>query len=220
MSEQPHERGEVQKIDRAVLRFKSDLNSVGHSYVDALFAAQNFVQLDFGVDEQSSNAYLIQLERERVLPDSQVYNHSPELGLEMHRLAMYSTWMPLYRETHSSREFNDWLPGAIDIVLPPDGTHTSGRCYPPLENPEEVLVTDVSCPVSTICPLKFITNDVMLGTPFLPLDQDERAVTDLIKARTDANILLRRMCEKKIIDQGQLRRAVDDCRKAYERLGV
>ena len=216
MSEQPHERGEVQRVNGAVHRLRSDFVTIGHSYVDTFFAVQKFVESDYAIDERWSAVYITQLEEQRVLPRKDMYHLEPERALDMHRLAMYSLWIPLYREMHSSREFNDWLPSALDIALPQDGTHASENCDTQGAVAEEVSIGDISCSVADRCPRKYIMNDLLINTPYLPLDPLEQGGTDLIKARTDARILLQRAHDKKIITQSQLLQALTDYRQAYD----
>lgn len=203
-------------MNGAVHRLKSDLASVGHSYVDTFFAVQKFVESDYLIDERWSSIYLARLEEQRVLPGKDMYHSNPERALEMHRLAMYSLWIPLYREMHSSREFSDWLPSALDIVLPQKGAHSSESCHAQGAVAEEVAIGDVSCSVADRCPRKYIMNDLLLSTPYLPLDPLELGGTDLIKAQADARILLSRARDKKIITQSQLLQALNDCRQAYD----
>lgn len=81
------------------------------------------------------------------LEDSQ---DGENVGLEdEYRIGIFTGIMPLYQALHTTAEYAQWLPSAIDVVLPISGNHgIHANCH-------EVKGAD-SCWTQNICPLKVI----------------------------------------------------------------
>lgn len=221
MAEDDSERRNMyseQRAVKAVCDFRDALNQSGWEYVDATFATQLFLETDFCMDAAYSADYIERLERGNTLPTISQYRDNPELALDMLRLAMYCQWIPLYRELHSSRDFEVWLPIALDIVAPSDGLHVTERCRNVIVDSERLTRSGLACGVSPMCPARFVAHDVLLSTPFMPLDESECLTRDMYKAQQDADTLLKSVGERGMITPEQMNQALEESRMAYDAL--
>jgi hypothetical protein len=200
---------ERERTTRAVRRLRGALSLPDRDYIDSRLAVQEFIEAEFAVDAAYSDSYIARLENERVLPVDSTFDSDADRALEWHRQGMYSYWIPLYRETHTSDEFQAWLPDALEIVFPANGHHSRMVCDPGVRDPEELPLYGLSCPTSSCCPVKVATNDVLLNTPFLPYDGEGMAlygqsVCDPIRLCADAYTLVETLHSKKVISGGQM----------------
>jgi hypothetical protein len=135
---------------------------------------------------------------------------------------VYSYWVPLYRETHTSDEFQAWLPDALEVVFPANGRHSRTICDLGVRDPEELPLYGLACPTSSCCPVKVATNDVLLNTPFMPYDDGmmlyERQASDPIRLCADAHTLVEALHGKRVISGGQMLVAKKRYSQAYAAL--
>lgn len=222
--EQPNNSPEKVNATGAVRRLRDALHLVGRDYVDSRLAIQEFVESEFAVDAAFSDRYIARLENERILPTDVTYDADADCALESYRQSMYSYWIPLYRETHTSTEFADWLPDALDIVFPASGRHSRILCDTGVQDPEELSIYSLACPTSTNCPVKVVTGDVLLDTPFLSYEdmemmQYEQKACDPVRLRTDGHSLLVALYDKRIITADQMLVAKNRYSQVYAGLG-
>jgi hypothetical protein len=77
-------------------------------------------------------------------------DESQEMALEdKYRIGIFTGIKPLYQRFHSTGEFAEWLPRALDVVLPISGNHgTHANCHE--------VVDEYACWTQDVCPLKMI----------------------------------------------------------------
>ena len=179
----------------AVCRLRSEFHLKGGSYTDMFFILQDYIEKDLSLSSGISERELLRLESIGVLPSSELYDSDPVAALEKHRLAMYTTWMPRYQLNHTSEEFEEWLPYALQIVLPVDGRHEDEICsaYPYRE-----AIHDESCYISLQCPIRHIGNDVVYGLCHSSMDTVEYLL-DPEKACRNTQLLISGVAQHGII---------------------
>lgn len=158
MSEFPDDSFEHPQERSAICLLRNEMRLKGETYTDMLFIMQNYIETDLDMPADLSLRELLRLEKSGVLPDETLYEIDPVSALEKHRMAVYTTWMPIYQLTHTSEEFERWLPYALEIVLPDDSRHDDDICadYSFRENPY-----DESCYMALQCPVRHIGNQVV-----------------------------------------------------------
>jgi hypothetical protein len=214
---------EKERTTRAVRRLRSALNVPDRDYIDSRLAVQEFIEAEFAVDAAYSDSYIARLENERILPADGAFDTDADRALEWYRQGVYSYWIPLYRETHTSDEFQAWLPDALEVVFPANGRHSRTICDLGVRDPEELPLYGLACPTSSCCPVKVATNDVLLNTPFMPYDDDgmmlyERQASDPIRLCADAYTLVEALHGKRVISGGQMLVAKKRYSQAYAAL--
>lgn len=225
MSEQPHSSYERSRATYAIDTYRRTLSLTERSYIDSRLALQAYVEMEFAIDDAYSDHYIAQLEVGRILPSAGLYERDVEMALDWQRHAMYSFWMPLYRETHTSDEFSMWLPAAMEVILPAGSKHSREKCDSELTDSLDAVLYSASCPQSSICPVRLMGSDVILNTPYLPIDdmevmEYEQKACDPTRLMSDANTLLTALYDKRVITANQMRAAKSRYGKVYERLGM
>ena len=209
----PEERS-PDEIKSAVRRFRADLSAVGHDYLGTHGALQELLAADFHMADEYSGRYITDLERKHILPGPKLYDSMSDVALMMHRQAVYSYWMPLYRASHESDEFRLWVPAALRVAVPPAGGHDTYCRTTSVEVTEALGV--FACRVARVCPVRYIAEDVMLSPPFLPLNSDEYMFFDTDKAKTDAHSLIQAVADREFITLSEMRAAAQSSRAAYD----
>lgn len=209
----PEERS-PDEITSAVKRFRADLLAVGHDYLAAHGALQEWLAADFQMADEYSGRYIADLESKRILPGPELYSTASDMALMMHRQAMYSYWMPLYRVSHESDEFRLWVPAALRAAVPPAGGHDKYCRKSPADITE--ALGRLACKTALVCPVRFIADEVMLSPPFLPLNSDEYMFFDADKAKVDAHSLIQAVADREFINLSEMRTAAQASRAAYD----
>lgn len=209
----PEERS-PRDITSAMRRFRADLSTVGHDYLGAHGALQELLATDFQMAEKYSGRYITELESQRILPGPELYSASSDVALAMHRQAVYSYWLPLYRVSHEADEFSLWVPAALMVAVPPESGHDK-RCREALPDSAEAL-GKFACKATLMCPVRFIAEEVMLSPPFLPLNSDEYMFFDAEKAKADALSLIQAVANREFINLGEMRAAAQASRAVYD----
>ena len=186
MSEFVSSHHESPDSERGIQGLRSDFDRYGHNYFSMFVTLRQYIDdhLDFG--HSNTLDFLLSLEESGRLPTKSYYDTEPVAALEMHRLAVYTTWMPLFQLSHSSEEFKVWLPHALEVVVPNPGYHTPGDCFGSqgYETP-----FDDTCRSSLCCPVRHIVRDVVqlsLNAPMNTLDY----VLDPLKAHDNTTALI------------------------------
>lgn len=209
----PEERS-PHEITSAVRRFRADLSAVGHDYLGVHSALQELLAADFQMPEEHSGRYIADLESKHILPGPELYNAASDAALTMHRQAMYSYWMPLYRVSHESGEFRLWVPAALRVAVPPAEGHDKYCRKPPADVTE--ALGRFACKTELVCPVRIIAEEVTLSPPFLPLNSDEYMFFDAEKAKVDAHSLIQAVADREFIDLREMRVAAQASRAAYD----
>lgn len=225
MAERSYESNDNKDTNDRVNRLCRNLSLVGGNYVDARMALQEFIESEFSVGEVFSDRYIARLEAERILPTDISYEEDVQAALDWHRQAMYCYWIPLYRETHTADEFSVWLPAAMDVVIPPNSGHSRESCDPELTSPASIPLYGTSCPTSALCLVRLVGGDVLLNVPYLPVDDMEmipyeQQACNPARLRSDANMLLAVLYDKRVITASQMREAKARYDRAYASLSV
>lgn len=167
MSEQAPYHHELSDSERGIKKLGMEFEQGGEYYFRMFVALRQYINddLDFTTDESAE--FLLSLEKMGRLPTIGYYQDDPKGSLEMHRLAMFTTWMPLYRLSHTSHEFETWLPHALDIILPATSRHSLNACIDP-ERVDEVA--HEQCRESACCPVRVVVRHVVDSAVRLPMD--------------------------------------------------
>lgn len=209
----PEERS-PEEITAAVRRFRSDLTAVGHHYLDTHSALQRFLIADFQMAEDCTDQYIADLESQRILPDARLYSEASDEALLMHRRAMYTYWLPLYRVSHESSDFRLWLPPALKVVVPPTGEHD--RSCREVRSEVSDMLGRLACQAALVCPVRRIADDIQSCPPFLPLNSMEYTFFDAEKARVDAHAFIQAVADREFIDLREKRAAAEASRSSYD----
>lgn len=167
MSEQLPYDHELSDSERGITKLGMEFEQGGDYYFRMYVALRQYIndELDFTADESAE--FILSLEKTGRLPTIDQYRDNPEGSLEMHRLAMLTTWMPLYRLSHTSHEFDTWLPHALAIILPANSRHSLSACIYP-ERADELV--HEQCYVSGCCPARTVVRHVVNSAARLPMD--------------------------------------------------
>lgn len=171
-----------------IARMRANILYKANSYIDMYFALQEYLEQDLGFEGKESMRHILTCEDKGILPPEHLYDEDPQLAEDWLRLSFYKTWMPLYQLTHTSDEFKEWAGHLVQIIAPPEkSVHTSDTCFSDPMYDRKAL--DEACGVSKICPIKVVTNDLLLNLPQTDMNGVDY-VFDSEKAYRNTRILL------------------------------
>ncbi|HET8884406.1 MAG TPA: hypothetical protein VFM68_02965 [Candidatus Saccharimonadales bacterium] len=95
-----------------------------------VMAYQRYIKDELGISEEEADALFLLLQSEGTLPSSEAFDSDELLNgiKEEYRLGIFSGIEPLYRNMHTSEEYEEWLPAALNVVVPKDGRHQPDDC--------------------------------------------------------------------------------------------
>ena len=213
----PEDEGK-REATAALVRLGADFARVGTRYFDARVALEGFLYADLGLGDDESGLYILQLESEGVLPSAEQYEQDGDAALAMHRMALFTHWMSLYRELGPrSDRFSDWVVQMIEVAVPRGGEHTAA-CRD--DRALSALGTDqlAPCWTAAACPVNTIAAHVLQKTPFLPSHPEEYDVFDAQRAKRDAMSLIQAVAGRGLITPAETREAARDVREMYHYL--
>lgn len=195
MSEHVPYHHELSGSERGIQSLRSDFERYGTSYFVMFATLRQYADAHLDMPLAGSVDFFLDLEDTGRLPTKKLYDTNPSAALEMHRLAVYTTWMPLFQLSHSSDEFQTWLPHALHIIAPEEGRHTVRSCtdYWGYEMPG-----NEACDISVRCPVRHVVQDVTRLSLDAPLDTLDY-VLDADKAYANTKTLLTGVYEHKMI---------------------
>lgn len=186
MSEYASSHHELSGSERGIQKLREDFDRPDTTYFGMFMALREYADdyLDFrGVE--SAN-FLIGLEKSGRLPTLRHYQTDPIAAHEMSRLAIYTTWMPLFQLSHSTEEYAHWLPHALQIIAPNSGRHKMEVCVPQWTGS---IQEGEACHASGHCPLRHILYDVYRLATDASLDTLDYTI-DAQKAYYDTQVLI------------------------------
>lgn len=197
-----------------IKRFRADLGRVGLHYLDTRMSLQKYLADEFEMLENQSDIYICRLEQEGVLPRPRLYDGNSVAALEQHRQAMYSHWMPLYRDVYDDADlFRLWVPQALRVAVPPEGPH-GAECRQ-VESGVRGEIGSLACRISLSCPVNVIAETILLSPPFLPVRLEDYEFFDAKRAQDDAMSLIEAAAARQIITPQEMRRAASESRDSY-----
>lgn len=183
----------------AIIMLRNNFATKGEKYVDMLMTMQEYLEQSIGVDERDSMTLLMEWEVQGVLPTEELYDIDPEAAVEKSRLAVYTSFMPMYQLTHTSDEFEEWLPYGLEIVVPTNGRHTTELC---INKNSSSKCRDETCYMSLQCPMKYVEQDVLHNLTQCEMDTIDYLI-DHEKACRNAQLLISAVAKRGIITNVQ-----------------
>lgn len=128
------------------------------------YIKDEFTNPDVTVNAQEDDArrdmyaerLLITLREQELLPTSEVYDTHPSDAVDAYRIGFFKAFVPLEASMRSSEEFEVWLAGALEFILPPNDRHRPDTCLVGGTLHEE------TCYIGDWCPVKAVRNAVEL----------------------------------------------------------
>jgi hypothetical protein len=195
MSEYAPFSHELSGSERGIQGLRGDFERYGDSYFVMFMTLRQYADAHLGIDLTDSIDLIFGLEEAGRLPTKRSYEADPVAALEMHRLAVYTVWMPLFQLSHSSDEFKTWLPHALHIIAPDTGRHTVGRCT--IDGGYETPTSE-TCAMSDCCPVRHVICDITHLAVDAPMDTLDY-VLDPDKTHSNTETLVTGVYEHKMI---------------------
>lgn len=213
MSEYAPFSHELSGSERGIQGLRGDFDRYGDSYFVMFMTLRQYADIHLGLDLTGSIDLMLGLEEAGRLPTKRNYEADPVAALEMHRLAIYTTWMPLFQLSHSSDEFKTWLPHALHIVVPDTGRHTMAHCI--IDGGYETPTSE-TCTVSARCPVRHVIRDVTQLSIEAPMDTLDYLL-DPDKTHTNTETLVAGLHEHKMIPAHKKSSLLAVYQRRYER---
>lgn len=124
-----------------------------------------------------------------------------------YRIGIFTGIMPLYQKLHSTTEYEEWLPRALDVVMPETGNHgTQANCH--------TVIDRFACWTQKVCPLKVVideTKELVTYPDFESYDYIVRRE----EMRTEVMILLAALTKREILTKAQERELTNEYIEKY-----
>lgn len=126
-----------------------------------------------------------------------------------YRVGIFTGIMPLFQRLHTIDEYEEWLPRALDVVLPKHGNHgTHTNCH--------TVRDDFACWTQEACPLKVIvaeTQELIMHPDFDSFDY----VVGPEKVGVELMMLLSTLTKRELFTKRQERGLVEKYTENYNR---
>lgn len=199
MSEYSHsERPHVSLCTESVYRLRSDIDIL-HDAVAIQEAFITYLQAEFELSNTDAESLFHEFGGDQLLSEAELFEQSPENARTSYRLLMFSHVMPYYQERRTSDEFKQWLSGAINMIVPPDGDHSPYTCL----HPESKLTGHCRVDDAIVrCPLKLLVDSTTEQLIHPPFDSFSYLV-ESEKMRQNTHVVLDAMRKRHFMSEGE-----------------
>jgi hypothetical protein len=203
----PHEQlASTQALDRLDQELSAVMDQRGLDVVMGKYIGD-----EMSMTDREAAQTLLVLKKDGVFPSSaNPLKDERAMTLEdEYRVGIFTGIMPLYQKLHTIDEYEEWLPRAIDVILPTHGDHgTHVNCH--------TVRDDYACWTQEACPLKAIvaeTNELFIHPDFDSFDY----VVGREKTGAELMLLLSTLTKRGLFSKRQERDLVEKYMENYNR---